>query len=75
MIFHKNKPLILYGARQVGGMPAAVNAFTQTNDLAKVCETQNEILRNYKNDFSKHISPHDIPKVRMLWDSMPAHFH
>jgi len=57
----------------VGGMPAAINAFVQTKDLAKVREIQNEILRNYKNDFSKHISPHDIPKVRMLWDSMPAH--
>ena len=57
----------------VGGMPAAVRAFAQTSDLAVVRETQNEILRNYKNDFSKHISPHDIPKVRMLWDSMPVH--
>ncbi|MCL2283284.1 MAG: ATP-binding protein [Fibromonadales bacterium] len=57
----------------VGGMPAAVKAFVQTNDLTIVRETQNEILRNYKNDFSKHISPHDISKVRMLWDSMPAH--
>jgi len=57
----------------VGGMPAAINAFVQTKDLAKVREAQNEILRNYKNDFSKHISPHDIPKVRMLWDSVPIH--
>jgi predicted AAA+ superfamily ATPase len=57
----------------VGGMPAAVNVFVQNKDLAKVRETQNEILRDYKNDFSKHIAPMDIPKVRMLWDSIPVH--
>jgi len=57
----------------VGGMPAAVNVFVRTKDLASVRETQNMILSDYKNDFSKHISPSDIPKVRMLWDSIPAH--
>jgi len=57
----------------VGGMPAAVNVFVRTKDLAGVRETQNMILSDYKNDFSKHIAPNDIPKVRMLWDSIPAH--
>jgi len=57
----------------VGGMPAAVKVFAQTKDLASVRETQNMILTDYKNDFSKHIAPSDIPKVRMLWDSIPAH--
>jgi len=57
----------------VGGMPAAVKVFVRTKDLASVRETQNMILSDYKNDFSKHISPNDIPKVRMLWDSIPAH--
>jgi len=57
----------------VGGMPAAVNVFVQTKDLRGVRETQNMILSDYKNDFSKHISPSDIPKVRMLWDSIPTH--
>lgn len=36
-------------------------------------EVQNEILQNYKSDFAKHINPNDISKVRMLWDSIPAH--
>ena len=57
----------------IGGMPAAVNCYTRSQDLIKVREAQNEILRNYKNDFSKHILPNNIPKVRMLWDSIPVH--
>ena len=57
----------------VGGMPEVVYVFTQTKDLAKVRETQNGILEDYKKDFSKHITPNDIPKVRMLWDSIPSH--
>ena len=57
----------------VGGMPAAVNIYAQSKNLIKVREVQNEILQNYKSDFSKHISPQDIPKVRMLWDSIPVH--
>ncbi|MDR0307276.1 MAG: DUF4143 domain-containing protein [Chitinispirillales bacterium] len=28
---------------------------------------------NYENDFRKHISKSDIPKVKMLWDSIPTH--
>ena len=57
----------------VGGMPAAVNVFVQTGDLLKVREAQNEILRDCKNDFSKHIEPQDIAKVRILWESIPVH--
>ncbi|MCL2007326.1 MAG: ATP-binding protein [Treponema sp.] len=57
----------------VGGMPAAVDCYAQTRDLQGVREVQREILQNYKSDFSKHISPFDIPKVRMLWDSIPMH--
>jgi predicted AAA+ superfamily ATPase len=57
----------------VGGMPAAVSEFIAGGDLDKIRMIQNEILTNYKGDFSKHIAPKDIPKVRMLWDSIPAH--
>jgi len=57
----------------VGGMPAAVNEFVITGDYDKVRTIQNEILTNYKGDFSKHITLKDIPKVRMLWDSIPTH--
>ncbi|MCL2154918.1 MAG: ATP-binding protein [Leptospirales bacterium] len=57
----------------VGGMPEAVKTFAEMNDLQAVREVQETILDNYKADFSKHIKGIDIPKVRMLWDSIPAH--
>ena len=57
----------------VGGMPEAVNIYAQSKNLSKVREVQKEILQNYKSDFSKHISPHEISKVRLLWDSIPVH--
>ncbi|MCL2294934.1 MAG: ATP-binding protein [Spirochaetes bacterium] len=57
----------------VGGMPEVVKSYADANDLQAVREVQKTILNNYTADFSKHIKGVDIPKVRMLWDSMPAH--
>jgi predicted AAA+ superfamily ATPase len=57
----------------VGGMPEAVQTYAKTRDMRKVREIQDFILDNYKGDFSKHIKGVDIPKVRMLWDSIPTH--
>lgn len=57
----------------IGGMPEVVNNYIKDKDLEKVRETQNQILQEYRNDFSKHISTKDIAKVRMLWDSIPVH--
>jgi len=57
----------------VGGMPDAVNAFVETGNMHEPRKVQEKILGSYKNDFSKHIKGTDIPKVRMLWDSIPLH--
>jgi predicted AAA+ superfamily ATPase len=57
----------------IGGMPEAVKTFAETGSFIEVRKVQEVILNNYKNDFSKHISAVHIPKVRMLWDSIPAH--
>ena len=57
----------------VGGMPEAVKTFAETEDFNAVRNVQDTILNNYRNDFSKHISGINIPKVRMLWDSIPSH--
>ena len=56
----------------VGGMPEAVLRFAETKDFVQVREVQKNILGAYEQDFSKH-SPHDIvPKIRMLWNSIPS---
>ncbi|MDR2595999.1 MAG: ATP-binding protein [Treponema sp.] len=57
----------------VGGMPEAVKTFMETDSLAEVRSVQEVILNNYKNDFSKHINASDIPKVNMLFESIPFH--
>ena len=57
----------------VGGMPKAVAAYAQRENLREVRAVQNDILADYKDDFSKHISPVNTPKVKMIWDSIPRH--
>jgi hypothetical protein len=56
----------------VGGMPEAVLAFLERKDFREVREIQKRILIAYEQDFSKH-APNDIvPRIRMLWNSIPA---
>jgi len=56
----------------VGGMPEAVQSFAENGDFNEVREIQKRILAAYEQDFSKH-APNDIvPKIRMLWNSIPS---
>ncbi len=56
----------------VGGMPEAVLSFSQDSDFNEVRRIQKRILTAYEQDFSKH-APNDIvPRIRMLWNSIPA---
>ncbi|WKY48038.1 AAA family ATPase [Eubacteriaceae bacterium ES3] len=56
----------------VGGMPEVVVNFSQNRDFNEAREIQNNILAAYEQDFSKH-APHDIiPRIRMLWNSIPS---
>lgn len=56
----------------VGGMPEAVQAFSENQDWKEVREIQNEILKSYDYDFSKHAPADVVPRIRMLWNSLPA---
>lgn len=55
-----------------GGMPEAVAHFAASHDVHEVREIQNEILGAYVLDFAKYAAGPDIPKLRMVWDSIPA---
>ena len=57
----------------VGGMPEAVAAFAAREDLREVRAIQSNILADYQDDFSKHITPLNTPKVEMIWNSIPRH--
>lgn len=56
----------------VGGMPEAVLEFSRSRDWAEVREIQNEILKSYDFDFSKHAPSEIVPRIRMLWNSLPS---
>ncbi len=56
----------------VGGMPEAVQSFAEEKDFNEVRLIQSRILQAYEQDFSKH-APHEIvPKIRMVWNSIPS---
>lgn len=55
----------------VGGMPAVVDAFRMHKDYGEVRRLQNDIVRQYEGDFGKHIDAHTLPRIRMVWDSIP----
>lgn len=56
----------------VGGMPAAVLAFVNDGDLNKVRTIQKSIIEAYERDFSKHAPAIEIPRIRMVWHSIPS---
>ena len=55
----------------IGGMPEAVNDYAENGDIITVREIQNEILKLYENDFSKHTPDSELPRIRMVWNSVP----
>lgn len=56
----------------VGGMPEVVDAFVQTRDWQLVRKIQHRILLSYEGDFAKHVPVETIPRVRMVWQSIPS---
>lgn len=57
----------------VGGMPAAVVDYLKTDSLARVRETQTQILNDYARDFAKLIPVRLLQKTIDAWESIPAH--
>lgn len=56
----------------VGGMPEAVQSFAEDKDFQEVRDIQKRILTAYEQDFSKHAPIELVPKIRMLWNSIPS---
>lgn len=56
----------------IGGMPEVVKSFIQNNDYNEVREIQNSILESYNNDFSKHSPIEIVPRIKMIWNSIPS---
>jgi predicted AAA+ superfamily ATPase len=56
----------------VGGMPEAVAEYAETKDYAEVRRIHGQILLAYEQDFSKHAPASAVPRIRSIWNSIPA---
>lgn len=56
----------------IGGMPEVVKTFSENKDFNEVREIQQRILSAYEQDFSKHAPNDVVPRIRMLWNSIPG---
>lgn len=55
----------------IGGMPEVVDNFVTNKDFENVKKIQNNILKSYDLDFSKHASNGHLERIRMVWNSIP----
>jgi uncharacterized protein len=56
----------------VGGMPEAVSHFSANGDFSKVRVIHEQILEAFEQDFSKYAPAAIVPRIRMLWNSVPS---
>ena len=55
----------------VGGMPEAVQTYIDTDDMLEVRKVHKALLSYYSNDFSKHAPIETVPRIQMVWQSIP----
>lgn len=56
----------------IGGMPGVVQTWLDTNNHKLVRQVQNDILHSYHADFSKHAPLEQVPRIQMVWKSIPS---
>ena len=56
----------------IGGMPEVVQTFIDTDDFYAVREVQKNLLKYYEEDFSKHAPKEVVPRIMMVWNSIPS---
>ena len=57
----------------VGGMPEAVAGYIEGKGLTAIRKIHKDILAGYRKDFSKHAPKKEVPRIEMVWDSLPSH--
>lgn len=55
----------------IGGMPEVVSSFVEERDFSEVRYLQKRIIEMYEADFSKHTTERELPRIRMVWNSIP----
>lgn len=56
----------------IGGMPEVVQTYIDTDDFYEVREVQKNLLKYYEEDFSKHAPKEVVPRIMMVWNSIPS---
>ena len=56
----------------IGGMPEAVYSWTNEKDMEKVNAIQDNILKAYESDFSKHTQNSEANKISLIWNGIPS---
>ncbi len=69
---HKKIMQIFNTYLNVGGMPAAVNIFKETRNLEDVIAEHNDIVVQYKKDFTRYETEDKKPYLTQIYDLIPA---
>lgn len=56
----------------IGGMPEVVMNYVENKDFKLVRSVQKKIIDAYEHDFSKYAPNEIVPRIRMIWNSIPA---
>ena len=70
--FHDDLTALLQRYYLVGGMPEAVSRHAADPGFASGRAVQKSILDSYTLDFAKHAPSSDIPKLSLVWESLPS---
>ncbi len=70
-LFHGKLETLLRQYYYVGGMPEVVLSYVTEKNLEKVRHLQQNLLDAYDRDFSKHAPINEVPRIRMVWKSLP----
>ncbi len=71
--FHRRLIDLLRIYHFIGGMPEAVKVFAESREADAAREVHHEIIKSYVLDFAKHAPTSDIPKLTLIWESIPKH--
>lgn len=71
-VIHDTINRLFYSYIIVGGMPNVVQTYVDTHDIGRVLAVQQELLDLYRQDISQYADPKDRPKIRAIFDSIPA---
>lgn len=70
--FHERIVVLLKQYYYIGGMPEVVKNYVDNHNYEEARKIQKDILDAYELDFSKHAPQQIIPKIRMVWKSLPS---